>query len=548
MRMPTLVKKFCDALWEYDSNTNQVYIYHDNIEPELCGRWISYEEIYSLYRKNYVSQIDRAVWENYMHTEHLNEILTMPNGEDSFFLRLENKKKDIEWHEVYIEKTEQTRLIIAGHDIRKNQRNAMITQAVMPEFDFVCCIDVETEQYVIYYSEYSEAYVPKGNAEKYSDILHEVNDRYIVPEQREEVTACMEMEHVIKELQDKEEYILYATMKKEGIVYDKRLRFLYADENRTKILFSRVDVSDIVREQKLRKLEEKKRIGYLENMPVAFCEIHVLVDYEGNPYDFQYLYSNKAHAELEGVEEGGLLGKNFYEIFQNENKERLKYYYETAYEGKTHVINVYRPEIGKHLTVHTFQTEIGKCGCVLVDVSETYSLTQELKKSREELKKQAQTDFLTGVMNAGTGKQMIKKKLLQQKEFNYNIMFLMDIDDFKSINDTKGHMEGDEVLKQFAWVLRSTFRSVDIIYRLGGDEFVVFIENICNPDILIEKMMFRFNENMEQVRKKYPFLTSSVGIYITGNQHSFEDYYTGADQALYQTKKKGKNHYTLQRD
>lgn len=547
-RIPALVKKFCDALWEYDAEANEVYIYHDKITPDLCERWIPYETIYRLYREEFVWAKDIVIWEHFMHTEHLKEILAQAKGEESFFLRLENRNKESEWHEVYIEKTEDTRLVIASRDIQKDQRNAAITQAVMPEFDYVCCIDVATGQYIIYYSEYSEAYVPKGNVEKYSDILHEVNEQYIVPEQREEVTACMELEHVIKELQDKEEYVLYATMKKNGVVSDKRLRFLYADDSRKRILLSRVDVSDIVREQKLRKLEEKKRIGYLENMPIACCEIQVLLDAEGKPCDFRYLYSNKAHAGLEGVEEGELLGKDFYEIFQNEDKERLKYYYETAYEGKSHVISIYRPEIGKHLMIHTFQTDVGQCGCVLLDVSETYLLTQELKKSREELRKQAQMDLLTGIMNAGTGKRMIKKRLLQQKEFDYNVMFILDIDDFKCINDTRGHMEGDEVLKQFAGVLQNTFRSADIIYRLGGDEFVVFIENIHSPDITIEKMMVRFTENMDEVRRQHPFLTSSVGIYVTGKTHSFEDYYTGADQALYQTKKEGKNHYTIQRD
>ena len=61
-----------------------------------------------------------------------------------------------------------------------------------------------------------------------------------------------------------------------------------------------------------------------------------------------------------------------------------------------------------------------------------------------------------------------KKTSLQQKEFDYNVMFILDIDDFKCINDTRGHMEGDEVLKRFAGVLQNTFRSADIIYRLGG--------------------------------------------------------------------------------
>lgn len=57
-------------------------------------------------------------------------------------------------------------------------------------------------------------------------------------------------------------------------------------------------------------------------------------------------------------------------------------------------------------------------------------------------------------------------------------MFLMDVDNFKSVNDTMGHMVGDETLKQLAQVLKNSFEKEDVVFRLGGDEFAAFVRNM----------------------------------------------------------------------
>ena len=77
-----------------------------------------------------------------------------------------------------------------------------------------------------------------------------------------------------------------------------------------------------------------------------------------------------------------------------------------------------------------------------------------------ELRRAAQTDALTGLWNVGGGKEHIQKILAGQKEeeINGNAMFLMDVDNFKSVNDTMGHMVGDETLKQLAQVLKNSLK------------------------------------------------------------------------------------------
>lgn len=291
--------------------------------------------------------------------------------------------------------------------------------------------------------------------------------------------------------------------------------------------------------------ETERRSRYLDNMPVACCEIKVLLDAKGNPCDFTFLYTNKEHAKLEGTREAELIGKNFYQFFPGAEKVWLNYYYETAFLGVSHVIKRYCSAIKKHLTVYTFPLEKGCCGCVLIDTTEEVCRKEELERSREILRKEAQLDSLTGVLNAGTGRKLIEHRLNHKEPGYYNAIFLMDIDDFKKINDSSGHMTGDEVLKSFALLLKETFFPGDVVYRLGGDEFVVFVENMRDPDKEVEVIMNRFFKNLREKQNTYPYLSSSVGIYVTNEEEGFIEYYQNMDKALYITKKEGKNHFTV---
>ena len=124
-----------------------------------------------------------------------------------------------------------------------------------------------------------------------------------------------------------------------------------------------------------------------------------------------------------------------------------------------------------------------------------------------ELRRAAQTDALTGLWNVGGGKEHIQKILAGQKEeeINGNAMFLMDVDNFKSVNDTMGHMVGDETLKQLAQVLKNSFEKEDVVFRLGGDEFAEFVRNMENPDEKIAQIMCRMKHELEAAREAKKF-------------------------------------------
>lgn len=168
-----------------------------------------------------------------------------------------------------------------------------------------------------------------------------------------------------------------------------------------------------------------------------------------------------------------------------------------------------------------------------------------IMQQQEILKAEAELDPLTKIFNVRTGKKLVEKHLLAENNYeNYNAMLLMDLDDFKNINDTLGHQEGDKVLKRLVKILLSLFRNTDIIYRLGGDEFAVFIKDIKDPEFIIERIMKDFFSSLKEKSDSAPF-NSSVGIFITNKKYSYDYYYLQADKALYQAKKQGKNNFSI---
>jgi diguanylate cyclase (GGDEF)-like protein len=115
---------------------------------------------------------------------------------------------------------------------------------------------------------------------------------------------------------------------------------------------------------------------------------------------------------------------------------------------------------------------------------------------------------------------------------------MIDIDNFKKINDKYGHGVGDNVLKTFAKEVKKILRKSDIIIRFGGEEFLVVLPNtnIDNAEILANKICTHFNNLNKEVH-----FTVSIGIAEYKNNNSIDDLISEADKCLYLAKENGKN-------
>ena len=161
-----------------------------------------------------------------------------------------------------------------------------------------------------------------------------------------------------------------------------------------------------------------------------------------------------------------------------------------------------------------------------------------------ELQNKAETDLLTELLNKISTENKIKEYLEGEGRDKTSMMCVLDIDNFKKINDTMGHAFGDEVLATLGKRIRTEFRVTDIIGRTGGDEFIIFLKDL-KDDAVIEREAGRvggfFKDFTVGTYTKYS-PTASIGAAIYPRDGSdYESMYKAADTALYKAKKRGKN-------
>lgn len=156
---------------------------------------------------------------------------------------------------------------------------------------------------------------------------------------------------------------------------------------------------------------------------------------------------------------------------------------------------------------------------------------------QEVIYKKSITDGMTGLYNHTHMVNMIKKTVTP-----YSVVML-DIDNFKNINDSLGHYFGDVVISQVAFNLKKQIRSNDLVFRYGGDEFLIILfkcTDINAREIMI-KIIKYIESNSLEIDGKIVSITLSGGIYYVRNKEDYKDIFRKVDSALYYSKNKGKN-------
>jgi len=174
---------------------------------------------------------------------------------------------------------------------------------------------------------------------------------------------------------------------------------------------------------------------------------------------------------------------------------------------------------------------------VLTDISKQVCIRQSLEYA-------AVRDPLTGIYNRKGGQTHIAEKMRTASDY---LFFMMDLDNFKQVNDFYGHDQGDQVLKMFGEQLMSAFRKTDTVCRLGGDEFAVFVTDCGDIQVLLGKVQKLIESYRTMMQAHWPAVqaTLSVGAVYGRKYRSFEQIYQLADAALYEVKNTGKGRLKL---
>ncbi|MBU3112708.1 GGDEF domain-containing protein [Clostridium lacusfryxellense] len=184
--------------------------------------------------------------------------------------------------------------------------------------------------------------------------------------------------------------------------------------------------------------------------------------------------------------------------------------------------------------------EVGKERLIEI-IEEKDKLIQELKLMKIELNYQACMDNVTGVLNRRAGLNILETTLYEAARQRENfIICFADIDDFKKINDSFGHNQGDELLKNIGNILRLNIRKVDTVFRIGGDEFVIIFPNttIEEAKTICSRICRKVDELKGNNFSNYCIgLSCGFSEYNSNNKMSASDLIRLADEGMYVSKR-----------
>jgi len=160
------------------------------------------------------------------------------------------------------------------------------------------------------------------------------------------------------------------------------------------------------------------------------------------------------------------------------------------------------------------------------------AVTREMQRLNRNLRRQATLDDLTGLLNRRGWRETAPRELARAARLGSPVaLILLDLDAFKELNDTRGHAEGDRVLRETAERLKSAVRGSDVVARLGGDEFVALLTD-TEPDGAIGAV--------NRLREVTPDLARfSAGVSVWDRTESLDDLVKRCDLAQYEAKRSG---------
>ncbi len=176
----------------------------------------------------------------------------------------------------------------------------------------------------------------------------------------------------------------------------------------------------------------------------------------------------------------------------------------------------------------------------LQNLAVTYNkVYEENQETQRLIRHQAEHDALTELLNRGSYEKLLRIYETGDAPFT---LLLIDVDIFKSVNDTYGHAAGDAILKKVARCLKRAFRSIDYVCRIGGDEFsVIMVDVTSDLKYTIEDKIKYVSEELAKAESEAPAATLSVGVAFSDRENPGESIFKDADKALYHVKENGRN-------
>ena len=176
----------------------------------------------------------------------------------------------------------------------------------------------------------------------------------------------------------------------------------------------------------------------------------------------------------------------------------------------------------------------------LQNLAETYNtMYRDIQETQKLIRHEAENDALTELLNRRYFDKILR--IYDEGKSSFALI-LVDIDTFKTVNDTYGHATGDEILRRVATLLKQTFRNIDYVFRIGGDEFaIVMVEMTSELKYTVREKINYINQILLSPEDDLPPVSLSVGAAFADRENPGESIFKDADKALYYVKEHGRN-------
>ncbi|NLK97384.1 MAG: diguanylate cyclase [Epulopiscium sp.] len=291
-------------------------------------------------------------------------------------------------------------------------------------------------------------------------------------------------------------------------------------------------------------VKERENDRHLKNILDSVSVVTLSFDVNTKKMSFSEGITQLTEYSLKDFEDNPNLWK---EVIYPKDFKTIAKNYKEFYKGESKVFDIRittRMKKEKWLQVRVIPVldsnkKVMQINGVVIDITERRCM-------EEEIKYMAYHDILTELPNRIQFNDYFIKTLSEAKNEKQQMAILfIDLDKFKTINDTLGHDIGDLLLKETAKRLKAALRETDFVCRVGGDEFIILLNNITNNEVnkLAQRIVDAFKDKFV-LRGNTLFVTPSIGISIYPNHgNDIETLIKKADDAMYLAKKKGKNNY-----
>ncbi len=291
--------------------------------------------------------------------------------------------------------------------------------------------------------------------------------------------------------------------------------------------------------------EEYHRVA--QNYQMLFREMlngfalhEIICDERGTPADYRFLAVNPAFERMTGLTAQAVVGRTAREVLPQLEPYWIDIFGKVALTGDPVFYENYSADLDKHFDVMAFRAAANQFACIIQDITER-------KHSEEKIKNLAFFDQLTGLPNRASLTERLAQALsIAERNRTRLALMVIDLDNFKAINDTLGHLMGDKLLAEVACRLTQCVRHSDLVARLGGDEFVVVLSEIDQPTDaanVADKLVATVSEPY-QIGGKELHSSPSIGICLYPDDSTEADeILKKADVAMYQAKASGKANF-----